>query len=289
MIAVVLCVGAIGGWGALWHGMPAWFGPRLGLVLPDFGAINQLWPALGFLALGVAVSGIVITRHLPAEWPRRAWITAAYFLAGVALLLALGLGGAWLALWPGPPTEIEGIEPGGRRLVLVSQDGALWVADVEGERLRLLARAPVSSGYGWAGVRSPRIAFYWGTSKSAGGVQLWVADLESGRRWRLPYTSTVISPGGHYWLNVDTDGATVRPIGPAPHGPQRVPIKADQGVVDWSPDESTIYFCSPDDVRNRTVLYAVPAFADGAPRLIGEYEGRMSFGGISPDGRWLRA
>lgn len=72
MIAVVLCVGAIGGRVALWHGVPAWFGPSLGLVLPDFGAVNQLWPALGFLALGVAVSGIVITRHLPAEWPRRA-------------------------------------------------------------------------------------------------------------------------------------------------------------------------------------------------------------------------
>lgn len=289
MIAVVLCVGAIGGWVALWHGVPAWFGPSLGLVLPDFGAVNQLWPALGFLALCIAECGIVITRHLPAEWPRRAWITAASFLAGVALLLALGLGGAWLALRPGPPTEIEGIEPGGRWLVLGSQDGALWVADVEGERLRLLARAPVSSGHGWADVRSPRIAFSWGTSKSAGGVQLWVADLESGRRWRLPYTSTVISPGGHYWLNVDTDGATVRPIGPAPHGPQRVPISPDQWVADWSPDESTIYFCSPDDVRNRTVLYAVPAFADGAPRLIGEYEGRMYFEGISPDGRWLRA
>lgn len=287
LVAVVLCFGAIWGWMALWHGVPAAFGFSLGPVLPDFGAVSQLWPAVGFAALCIAVSGIVMVRHLPAEWPRRAWITAADLAAGVALVLALGLGGAWVALRPGPPTEIEGIEPGGQWLVLGSQDGALWTADVEGKRLRLLARRPTE--YGWAEVRSPRIVYAWGTSEMAGGAQLWAADVESGRRWPLPEAAGTISPTGQYCLVHESDYAMVEPIGPAPHGPQRVPISRDQFVVGWSPDESTIYLSVPDDVGNRTALYAVAAFSGGAPRLIGEYEGHMQFEGISPDGRWLTA
>jgi len=181
VVAVTLVFGSIWAYATLYPRVPAWFGPRLGLTLPDIGEVSHLPAALAFLALCVTTSAVVATRGLFREWPRRGWLAAGSLVGMLAAALALALGGAWVALRPGPLTAGDAQVEGSGRWILIDSrtDDGLWAVDVEGERLHVLARGPVEWGFESI-TASSRVMLGW--QAGSGPHQYWVADPATGGR-----------------------------------------------------------------------------------------------------------
>jgi len=288
VVALVLCFGTVWGYTVLWADVPDWFGPSLGLVLPDIGEVSHLPAALVFLALCVILSAIVAARHLLGEWSRRAWLTLAGFAATVALVLVLGLVVAWVALRPERPTaDSVTVEASGHWMVIDSEDGALWAVDVDGERLHPFARGPAESLAGLI-PGSERVEFVWARPELDQG---WVADLAGGGLWRLPAGGGPVSPAGHYCVTQEGEALTVHPVGPAPHDAVTLALGGKtQQTIGWSPDEETMYVSveagasGVEDHKQR--LLAVRPFDGGEARTVATLDAAFRLGSLSPDGRW---
>jgi len=282
-------------WGymALYEFIPSGLGPWLGLTLPEMDEISHLPSAVVFSVVCLAVSAVVIRRGPLQHWLQRLRVTVQTLVAMVAGLLLVGLCVTWVVLRPEPPTADAGayVEGSGHWIIITSRDESLWAMDVEGERLRLLSRGPAAAHFHLP--RSPRIAFYWGTRGSGPN---WVADLGTGRMWRLPTgASQVLSPLGNYWLDYGYETLTIRPIGPGLHESVELSAVDELMAIGWSPDESTLYVSTrsdsglPEGVENPRHILAMRPFEDPDERVeVGRTAPELSRGSISPDGRWLR-
>jgi len=291
LVAVVTCVGAAWGYVWLYDVVPGWFGPHLGLVLPDIGEVSHLPPALVFLAVCTIVSAVVARRGVFRAWPRRALLGLGGLALALAVTLWLGLAGAWVALRPDPPTAASTVmvEGSGRFIIISSDsDSSIWAVGVEGGRLQPIARGPSLPLLSLI-PRTPRVHLAW---EGPGGEQSWVADLAGGGLWRLPEGGGSVSPAGSYCVTGGRSALTLHPIGPAPHDAVRLAVgEKTKQIVGWSPDEETVYVSvevgasGVEDHEQR--LLAVRPFDGGETRTIATLDPSVNFDSISPDGQWV--
>jgi len=188
MGAAVVGVIAVGGfiWVYLWawDAVPAYFGPRLGLVLPEADEASHLIPALVVVAICLTVSAVVATRALYRA-PRRRMVAAAGGLLGTMALALLVAAGVWVTVQGRFPSDFEGSLDGtGHHLLIVEgtgfggyDAGSLWALEIESGRLQRIALGG-GNLIDWA-ADAPVVAMHW-PAPSEYRDYAWMADLSTG-------------------------------------------------------------------------------------------------------------
>lgn len=287
MGATVVTVIGVGGtvWAYLWAWdfVPVYFGPRLGLLLPESDEASHLIPALVVAAICLIVSAVVATRALYRA-PRRRMVAAAGGLLGTMALALLVAAGVWVAVQGRFPRQFSGsIDGTGHYLLLVEDsgvggydEGSLWALDLVTGGLRRIALGG-GNLIDWA-ADAPVVAMHW-PAPSEYRDYAWLADLSTGELWRTEAEgwSVALSPDGK-WLASRGDEWRVFPAREGEPIPLDVP-QLDRGwssFVTWRQDGRALYMHGSEhrgegvvvDQTGPTLLLEVDPFAGTPARVI---------------------
>jgi len=292
MVAVI-ALGAIV-WRYLWAWdfVPAWFGPRLGLVLPDVEATSHLFRALVLAALCLIVSAVVATRALYRGTAQRLIRAVGGLVGGIALVLLVALGVHVGANSRFPDAVNISLDGTGCHAMLVSHGesgGArgLWSLELDSGKLRQISRA--GGTITEMAADAPRVAISWPVPGRYRDYA-WIGDLATGELWRTQAQSWTadLSPDGR-WVAAWDEGLVVYPVeGGRASAVRKLTEQAVAQVplVAWGPHGSTIYVMIKSAQEEAGRLLHIDAFAETEPREVARIDPGWVNWRVPTHGRW---